>query len=572
MPMHVLDSRRLRGPSLGTRVPAAVAEVAFDSSVERGDDRASFETRWRRCLLRAAAAVKRPELARDAHVRPFAGGLALLVPAPIDVLLAVADLNEWAIEAAEKERSGKRVVLSREVTRRLSRNFVEQARPALVALETAARARGAPFLSDDDEVILGLGKHARRFAMHALPRPSEIDWDAAGRIPVAFVTGTNGKTTTTRLVARMAKCAGLVPGNSSTDGVTIDERIEETGDWTGAEAARRVLSDPRVEVAILETARGGILRRGLAIDGVDAALITNVAADHLGEYGVHDVDTMAETKAVVGHAVRPGGYVILPADDAHLDRFIDGFVAETVLFARDPAHPRITSHLAAGKHVFVISEGRVVHRSRSTEDVLVSIDEPPITFGGHAPHNVKNVLAACALGWAMGISREGILGGLSSFGRASGDNPGRGELVTVPSGTRLLLDFGHNPPAIRDLLALGRRLAPAPAQIVLTTTLAGDRSDEAFLAYARAIREAGADRVIVWEKESLYRGRRAKETQALLTASLRSAGFAPSSLSETEDEPSAIRAALAAAAPLDLVVATPNLARLPLEELLRGSS
>ena len=249
--------------------------------------------------------MKRPELGKGAHARIFLGGLALLIPAPIDVLLPAADLNEWAIDAARRELLGRRVVLSRESGRRLRRRFHDAEHPALIAIESAARAHGAQCLWDDDEVTLGLGKHARSFDMDALPSPSSIDWDAVGRIPVALVTGTNGKTTTTRWVARMAKHAGLVPGNSSTDGVTIDERIEETGDWTGAEASRRVLRDPRVELAILETARGGILRRGLAIDGYDAALITHVNADHLGEFGVFDVDTMAATKAVVASTQSP---------------------------------------------------------------------------------------------------------------------------------------------------------------------------------------------------------------------------------------------------------------------------
>lgn len=559
--MRVLDSRRLRGPSLGTRVPAAVAEVALE-----GLDASRFEASWRRFLARGAEALKRPELARGV-VRAFPGGLALLVPAPLDVLLAAADLNEWALDAASKDLAGKRVVLSREVTRKLTRRFAEEERPALVALEAAARAHDAPFLSDDDEVTLGLGKHARTFPIDALPAPSAVDWGLAGRIPVAFITGTNGKTTTTRLLARMVKCSGRVPGNSSTDGVTIDEHIEESGDWTGAEAARKVLRDPRVDVALLETARGGILRRGLAIDGVDAALITNVSADHLGEYGVLDVATMAEAKCVVGHAVRRGGYVVLPADDEHLARFIDGFVAETVLFCADATHPRITAHLAAGKHVFVLSEGRVVHRSRGTDEVLAAIEDVPITFGGRAPHNVKNLVAASALAWALGISRQASIEGAAQFGRAPSDNPGRGELHVLKSGTRLFLDFGHNPSAITDLLALGRSLA-GEGQITLTTTIAGDRTDEAFGAYAQAIFDAGAQRVIVWEKESLYRGRAENETRTLLVQALIDAGFDASAVSEAEDEPSAIRTAVASAGPSDLVIAAPHLARMPIDALI----
>jgi UDP-N-acetylmuramyl tripeptide synthase len=559
--MRLIDSRRLRGPSLGTRVPAAVAEVALD-----GVDSDRALASWHRWVRAAAEAVKRPELGKGAHARIFLGGLALLIPAPIDVLLPAADLNEWAIEAARRELLGRRVVLSRDAGRRLRRRFHDAEHPSLLALEAAARAHGAPFLWDDDEVTLGLGKHARSFEMDALPSPASIDWESVGRIPVALVTGTNGKTTTTRWVARMAKHAGLLPGNSSTDGVTIDERIEEAGDWTGAEAARRVLRDPRVELAILETARGGILRRGLALDGYDAALITHVDADHLGEFGVYDVDTMAATKAVVGHAVSAKGKVVVPADDERLALHWPQWAAEPVLFCEDPSHPRISAQLAEGRHAFVVSDGRIVHRSLGAEVPLIALTEVPLTFGGLARHNVKNALAACALAWSLGIDRKAVIQGLRSFGQNTSDNPGRGELHALPSGARLLLDFGHNPAALTDLLSLARSLSKG--RCVLVTTLAGDRTDDAHAAYARALRAAGADRVVVWETESLLRGRPTGGTVATLSSALSAAGYGEDDIDTGDGEIDAIRRAAASANDADVIVATPHMARMPIAELL----
>ncbi len=552
--MRVLDSRRLRGRSLGSEGPAAVAEVWLD-----GLDAAAFEAAWRLQLARALGAVGRGELAAGASVRPFSGGLSVLVPAPLDLLLSIVDLNEWALDAAQRSLTGRSTGLSSREVRDWKKRLAADARPRLAPLLAAARERGVPVLSDDDALTLGLGAGARSWPMDDLPAPGEVPWDALGRIPVALITGTNGKTTTTRLLARIAKHAGLVPGNSSTDGVTIDERIEEGGDWTGAEAARKVLRDPRVQIALLETARGGILRRGLAIEGVDAALVTNVAADHLGEYGVLTVEDMVRTKLVVSEAVRPGGWVVLGEE---LLAAVPRPREQLILFSASPG-PAIEAHLAAGRHAFVVEDGRIVHRHGPHARPLLPLAEMPLTFGGRAPHNVKNALAASALAFGLGLPDEAVAAGLRSFGAAAGDNPGRGELVEL-GGVRLLADFGHNAAGMEDLLALARSLAPSPARVVLVTTLAGDRTDEAYDEYARSIAGRGVDRVLVWEQASLLRGRRPGEPTGLLLRGLARAGARAEA---ADDQRAAMRAAVQHASPGDLVVVAPDLLRLPRAEL-----
>ncbi|MCZ7686481.1 MAG: Mur ligase family protein [Sandaracinaceae bacterium] len=377
-----------------------------------------------------APRLSREELARRASARAFRGGLALFVPAPIDALLATTDLNEWAIEAAAAELSGAEPPEDeREARRRLERAYRREASPRLRALERAASARGVPFVWDDDTVTVGLAARSRTYPLDDLPRARDVRWKGLGGIPVALVTGTNGKTTTTRLVARMAKLAGLLPGSTSSDGVAIDERVVEAGDWTGAEAARMVLRRPEVRLAILETARGGILRRGLALDGCDAAIITNVSDDHLGEFGVTDLATMAQVKAVVGHAVRPGGKLVLSAEDPELARLAPSFAAELVLFALDPSAVR--AHLASGGTAFVLSDGALARVGPEGRDALATLDETALTFRGAARHNVANCLGAAALGWSLGLPREAIVQALRTFGASSADNPGRGQLVQL---------------------------------------------------------------------------------------------------------------------------------------------
>ncbi len=561
--MRIVSSRRLRGPSLAGREPGAIAEVTLE-----GASALEAEQAWRDALARMAAALSRAELASRASVRAFPGGLALYVPAPLDALLAATDLNEWAIEAADAALRGETLREDeREARRRLERGFRRESSPRLLALHRAARARSVPFLWDDDALTLGHAARSRTYALDRLPRVREVEWRALGAIPVALVTGTNGKTTTARLVARMAKLAGLVPGSTSSDGVAIDERIVEAGDWTGAEAARMVLRHRDVQLAVLETARGGILRRGLAVESCDAALVTNVSDDHLGEHGVCDLATMARVKAVVGHAVRSGGRVVLNAGDPELMRLAGTFGAELVLFSTSAESAR--ELLASGRSVFVVEDGALVQAGPHGRDVLASIDEVPLTFGGAARHNVANSLAAAALAWSLDLPRDAIVRALRSFGASPDDNPGRGQVIELEGGVRALLDFGHNPAGLRELYALARTLVAPGARIHAVHIQGGDRSDDDLAHLAQAMAEGGASHVVLWESERLLRGRAPGEIRRILREALVAHGLEASAIAEADDEASAITIALATAEPGDLLLVAPHVARGQLDHVLR---
>ncbi len=562
--MRIVSSRRLRGPSLAGREPGAIAEVALE-----GEDAGAAEGAWREALSRMSERLSRGELARRASARAFRGGLALFVPAPIDALLATTDLNEWAIEAAAAALfAAEPPEDEREARRRLERAYRREASPRLRALERAASARGVPFVWDDDAVTVGLAARSRTYPLDDLPRARDVRWKGLGGIPVALVTGTNGKTTTTRLVARMAKLAGLLPGSTSSDGVAIDERVVEAGDWTGAEAARMVLRRPEVRLAVLETARGGILRRGLALDGCDAAVITNVSDDHLGEFGVTDLATMAQVKAVVGHAVRPGGKLVLNAEDPELARLAPSFAAELVLFALDPSAVR--AHLASGGTAFVLSDGALARVGPEGRDALATLDETPLTFRGAARHNVANCLGAAALGWSLGLPREAIVQALRTFGASSADNPGRGQVVELEGGVRALLDFGHNPAGLRELYALARTLLAPGGRIHAVHVQGGDRSDEDLAALAEAIAKGGAARVVLWESERLLRGRAPGEIRAVLRRALIAHGLDEADIAEAESEPAAIAAALTGATRGDLLLVAPHITRGEIAQLFGG--
>ena len=195
-----------------------------------------------------------------------------------------------------------------------------EANPRLRALVDAAAARGLPWLADDDVLTLGAGAGSHSWPLAELPDPAAVDWQALRRRPTALVTGTNGKTTVVRLLAACADATGRATGYCCTDGVFVAGQALGTGDYSGPAGARRVLRDARVEAAVLETARGGILRRGLAVARADVAVITSIAADHFGEFGVHDLDALVDVKLAVARALDAGGLLVANADDAVLAR------------------------------------------------------------------------------------------------------------------------------------------------------------------------------------------------------------------------------------------------------------
>ena len=530
--MRIVDSRRMTGSNLYTRESGVVIDLAFDAGLDA--DPHAVVAAWRRAI---AQALPWPG---ELHVRHYNGGVALFVPGPLDTLMPLTDLNEWAVACAEAEVGGHPLpVLDPSVLASIAEAHV----PGLAELVIAAREHDLPLLVDDEAITLGTGPTQLRFGRQGpLPAASEIAWSTLGRIPIGIITGTNGKTTTTRLVARMARAAGRVPGITSSDGVAVDEQLVHRGDFSGPEGTRLVLRHPGVEIAILETARGGILRRGLTVEQCDAAVITNVTADHLGDYGVDDVATMARVKAVVGRDART---VILNADDPALVAIGSSFAGEVVWFSRHP-RPGIA---------WTVRDGQLVHGERA----LVAIDQIPITFGGRATYNVENALAAAALGHALGLPDEAIVAGLRSFTSSSQDNPGRGNLVDV-RGVMVLLDFGHNPAAIRGVIALARELLAERRGGALRVTIGmpGDRPDTELREVAREIAAGAPAQVIVCElAAALLRGRAPGVVPDLLATGLRDHGVEEVAFAATELD--AVRRALADAHPGDLVVVLAHL-------------
>jgi cyanophycin synthetase len=557
--MELLDSRRLTGPNLLLEGPGAVIDARLD-----GADANAVVAAWRELAGAILAAVGwgGEPVAAAVH----AGGVSLAFGAPPDALYAATEVNEWAWEAAVARLAGEPEPSVDEAAERLRALIAEERNPRLMALREVASKAGVAFLADDQEVSVGMGSGSLCWLVDQLPDPRGVDWARVHDVPAALVTGTNGKTTTVRLIAAMAAAAGRSAGFASTDEVVVGGEVVERGDFSGPTGARRVLRDPRVDLAVLETARGGILRRGLVIARADAALVTNVAEDHLGEFGVHDVAGLARAKLLVARAVRPGGRVVLNAEDAALVDAAAGLPAAVTWFALDRAAARVREAVASGGRAVFVENGRFV-LARGAERIPVGrIDEAPMAMGGAARHNVANALAAIGVADALGLDERAIAAGLRAFGREPGQNAGRGEVVDV-GGAKVLVDFAHNPAAVAALVAFASAI-PAERRLILLGQ-AGDRDDAAIRDLVRTAASLAPDRVVIKEMLGLLRGRRPEELPILIRDELRASGLSDESIDfYAPTELDGVRRSLAWARPGDLLVLPIHKQRPEVEALL----
>jgi UDP-N-acetylmuramyl tripeptide synthase len=530
--MEVRDSRRLTGPNLLQMEAGPVLDIYCADPHQAAGAVAAWERAARRLLTAVGWGG-----AKLAH-RHFAKGISLAFDAPIDALYAATEVNEKAWEWVHSEVGGTPEEEFERAVAGLRQVIAEEGNPRLMALRQAAFEKGLRFLWDDDRVSIGLGAGSQSWAADALPEPSQVAWEELYDIPAALITGTNGKTTTVRLLAAMARAAGLEPGMSSTDGVWVaGEEIGE-GDYSGPGGARLAMRDRRVKVGLLETARGGMLRRGLGLYGAQAALITNVAEDHLGEWGVHDLEELAATKLIIRHAARR---LVLNGDDSVLWRLRPRQGPVPWVFSLHPESPAVASTLEAGGEAFVLAGDSLQRWSSEGRETLAELADIPMTLWGAARHNVANALGACAVGVLLGFPEVAIRQGLRDFASTASENPGRLNRFDL-GGVRVIVDFAHNPHGVEALLEMANRL-PAERRLILIGQ-AGDRAEEDIRKLARGVWQHRPDRIIAKELGEHLRGREAGEIPAILADELRRQGAPEEAVSIAASEMEAVHQAL----------------------------
>ena len=373
------------------------------------------------------------------------------------------------------------------------------------------------------------------------------------RIPIASITGTNGKTTTSRMLGHILKTAGHTVGMTSTDGVYIDGRLSVKGDMTGPASAHIVLRDPTVDVAVLETARGGLLRSGLGYRRCDVSACLNVASDHLGLQGIDTLEQLAEVKRIPIEVARDTA--ILNADDDHCLKMADYTEAEHVCYVTmNPAHALVKEHIRAGGRAIVLEQGiggdMITLYDNGTHFQLLWTHLIPATMEGKATHNVQNAMFAAALAFSMGKSLEDIRHGLQTFNSTIFQAPGRMNVFDeLPF--RVILDYGHNAAAIASISQLVSRLDVGGKRICVLAA-PGDRRDEDIRAIAAEA--AGFYDQYICKADDNRRGRGPAEVPEMLKEELRERGVKKRRISVIPGEVDAIKAALDMARERDLVV------------------
>lgn len=431
---------------------------------------------------------------------------------------------------------------------------------------------GVDFLTDD--ITKSYRSHggaicevnaAPGFRMHVAPSEGEPR-DVAGpvmdmlfpkgdpaRIPIASITGTNGKTTTTRMTAHVMKSAGRHVGMTTTDAVYIDGHKTVEGDMTGPAAARMVLRDPTVDMAVLETARGGLLRRGLGYRRCNVGAVLNVAADHLGLGGIHTLEELAKVKRIIAEVARDT--CVLNADDQHCLNMADHTPAKVVCYVTmDQNHQLVKEHIKAGGRAVVLESGMAGHMitiyDKGAHIPLIWTHEVPCTIDGKALHNVQNAMFAAAICYSMGTKLDEIRHGLKTFDTTFFQAPGRMNICDDHA-FRVILDYGHNPAAVSAMVGLCDRLT-VEGKRVLVLAAPGDRRDEDIRAIASAC--AGHFDHYICRRDDNLRGRDGDEVPRLLRETLIAAGVPEAQIETIPDEVTAIDRALQMAAASDLVL------------------
>ena len=376
---------------------------------------------------------------------------------------------------------------------------------------------------------------------------------APSRVPIAAVTGTNGKTTTARMLAHITKMAGYTPGLTTTDGVYIDGQRTVQGDMTGPVSARMVLADPQIDIAVLETARGGLLRAGMGVNEVNVGGVLNVQADHLGLKGIDTLEQLAEVKRIVVEVATD--CAVLNADDPHVLRMSGYTDAKNICYVTvNPEHSLVREHIRAGGRACALEAGvngqMIALYERGGHIPLVWTHLIPATLEGRALHNVQNAMFAAAMAFSLGIKLDAIRQGLRTFDSTFYQAPGRMNVFSEHP-FKVLFDYGHNAHAVAAMADLANRLDVTGRRIVVLAG-PGDRRDEDLVAIVSAV--AGRFDHYICRRDDDLRGRDSDEVPRLQAAALRAAGVPEERISVIPEEEAAIQAALAMGEPGDLLL------------------
>lgn len=494
--MELVEIRELEGPNLFLLEPAIKIEVHTDA---RGSG-------------------------REMTSHPFAASM----DAPVEVgklaefvqkALTVAGLPDSLVTIVPMETVGNFSIVFPWTDRRVAREIAHSVKELVGGAEIDLIELG-------DRIA-----EIRTAESDAADRPAMIHDDQRSALTIA-VTGTNGKTTTTRLLAHIFRMAGQSVGWSSSSGVYINGEEVLSGDYSGPRGAERVLTDPEVDVAVIETARGGILLRGIVCQSVDVSVFTNISADHLDLQGVRTIEGLAWTKGLITRITRPEGYAVLNASDPLIMEATREIAAQKFLVSRAPDAPELVAHGAAGGLIMTVVDGDMTLIETGIPTVVLPIGEVPIASGGAAGFMVENSLFAAAAALAAGATMTQVREGLTSFRNTPEMNPGRLN-VFERDGAKVIVDFAHNEAGLAALLDFAQSLRTESGRVIAVIGTAGDRTDASLIEIARMATLA-SDYVIAKNTTKYLRGRSPEELMGHYLSGIKSGRDVPYEVSDNE--------------------------------------
>lgn len=525
---------RLMGANLFFPEPGAVLDATLNSTDMQ--DAQKIIDIWYKELNRIMTALNWSGY--KAEHKKYSRGIKFAISAPADLLYVGAfTLVEVWDSVYTEFKSGKPKDIQ-EIMDELQPDLRRHLDLKFRAIYSEARRRSLNVFLERYDLCIGSGKYAFRCDIDDI-RLHEIPWDDIKDVPTVIVTGTNGKTTTVRLTAYIVKNAKRKVGYCSTDWVVVGDEIVEKGDMSGPTGNLRVMTNPDVEIAILEAARGGLVRRGLITDFACAATVTNVSEDHLGQDGVETVSDLAYVKTLLYEAVKPDGFKIVNIDDAELARRVPTLKGKKILITqRDLSTPEVAELVKHATYVCHTKDGGFYWKDGDKDTLVATFKETPITVDGFAKHNVENTMQAISLSYSLGLSLEEIKSGITTYENTVANNHGRANVFKHNGGT-IIVDFAHNPAAIGAILNMSKAYLKDSGKYSMLVGNTGNRLNMND-SICQQIADANLDEIMIKEIPNYLRGAKLGQIPKMIEDTLLNKGVSKDKINMIESEENAL--------------------------------
>lgn len=496
--------------------------------------------------------AKLPVKDYDIKTLVFANGINIAVRYPYDLLMVACDILDWVwleiVDHFDKDLPIRR----QKAVKIFTQMIVENQRIILRKVYAKAQSLKLNFSIYKDMIILGSGYKQFRIKQSQVTKLTDIPWKKIANIPSILVTGTNGKTTTTRLTEFICRKAKLKSGYCSTDWVMVNGRKVAEGDLSGPSGHQYVMMNPKVEVAVLEAARGGIVKRGLLPNFATVATITNISYDHIGQNGINTLDDLARAKGVVYDALADDGIAIINLDDAHITKL--NIKNRKAYLSTKLTSNEMTTYLTEDNYVVYLEDGAIILQTLHDKFTLNQIDEIPLTVYGLASYNYENILHAVALSYAVGVTPEQIVFGLKKFGADDKSNFGRWNYYHSEQHGHLVVDIAHNPAGLANILNLAtgfKTLKNLTGKLWLMYGNTADRRDT-IPEIVAIIKKYNVDTVVIKEFQESLRGSQLGEMPQVFYDELIKQGYPEAQIKVIPNELEATHYILANSQPDDM--------------------